>query len=458
MELITGRKALDYSVPDERSHLVTWFRRVLINKENIPKAIDQSLNPDEETMKSIYKVAELAGRCTAHKPFQRPDTGHAVNILGPLVEQWKLTRHEEEDGFGIDLHLSLPQALQTCFITCQGKNVTSVTFAKQGFPGTISPAFAKLTSLRTLLLNNNILTGSIPESLTTLPSLQVLDVSNNNLNGSIPVFPSTVKLTISGNPLRRISSGSGGMIIGVVFAVLVFVGVVLFVLYKCCYANRLCRKFSQVEHPENGKELVTKNGTVNGMNGFGAVPSELHSQSNGNHSDLPVFEGGNVAISIQVLRQVTGNFNEENILGRGGFGVVYKGELHDGTKIAVKRMESVAMGIKGMNGLLVYEYMAQGTLTQHLFEWRERGLQTLTWKQRVTIALDVARGVEYLHSLAPQSFIHRDLKPSNILLSDDMRAKVADFGLVKNVPDGKYSVKTRLAGTFGYLAPEYGGK
>ncbi|XP_031404708.1 receptor-like kinase TMK4 [Punica granatum] len=398
------------------------------------------------------------------------------------------------------------------FITCQGKNVTSVTFAKQGFPGTISPAFAKLTSLRTLLLNNNNLTGSIPESLTTLSSLQVLDVSNNNLNGSIPVFPSTVKLTTSGNPLLGKSSGSGGnggtadgpssssgggstgsssgspvstgMIIGVVFAVLAFVGVVLFVLYKCCYVNRLCRKFSRVEHPENGKELVTKNGTVNGLNGFGAVPSELHSQSSGDHSDIPVFEGGNVAISIQVLRQVTDNFNEENILGRGGFGVVYKGELHDGTKIAVKRMESVAMGSKGMNEfqaeiavltkvrhrhlvallgycingnerLLVYEYMPQGTLTQHLFEWRERGLLALAWKQRVTIALDVARGVEYLHSLAQQSFIHRDLKPSNILLSDDMRAKVADFGLVKNAPDGKYSVETRLAGTFGYLAPEY---
>ncbi|KAL5784279.1 hypothetical protein ACOSQ2_006671 [Xanthoceras sorbifolium] len=85
----------------------------------------------------------------------------------------------------------------------------------------------------------------------------------------------------------------------------------------------------------------------------------------------------------------------------------------------------------------------------------ELGYTPLTWKQRITIALDVARGVEYLHSLAQQSFIHRDLKPSNILIGDDMRAKVADFGLVKNAPDGKYSLEARLAGTFGYLAPEY---
>ncbi|KAI3409025.1 Protein kinase domain-containing protein [Psidium guajava] len=393
-------------------------------------------------------------------------------------------------------------------ISCQGKNVTTVTFSKRGFSGTISPAFANLNSLRTLMLNDNNLTGAIPDSLTTLTQLQALDVSNNNLSGLIPVFPASVKLTTTGNPLLgKLSPGggsspsgtnsstggssgtsngsslSGGLIAAVVIGVLIFIGVVLFVLYKFCYINRRHKKFNRVDNPEIGME-VAKNGAVNGMNGYGGLPSELHSQSSGDPSDLPVFEGGNVAISIQVLRQVTHNFSEENILGRGGFGVVYKGELHDGTKIAVKRMESGAMGTKGMNEfqaeiavltkvrhrhlvallgscingderLLVYEYMPQGTLTQHLFEWQEEGYAPLTWKQRVTIALDVARGVEYLHSLAQQSFIHRDLKPSNILLGDDMRAKVADFGLVKNAPDGKYSVETRLAGTFGYLAPEY---
>ncbi|WVZ05753.1 hypothetical protein V8G54_019099 [Vigna mungo] len=112
MELITGRRALDDTVPDERSHLVSWFRRVLINKENIPKAIDQTLDPDEETMESIYKVAELAGHCTAREPYQRPDMGHAVNVLVPLVEQWKPTSNDEEEGYGIDIHMSLPQALQ----------------------------------------------------------------------------------------------------------------------------------------------------------------------------------------------------------------------------------------------------------------------------------------------------------------------------------------------------------
>ena len=400
------------------------------------------------------------------------------------------------------------------FVICDSdKKVITVNFKKQHLLGTISPAFANFTSLKNLLLNDNNLTGSIPSSLTLLPQLQVLDVSNNNLTGDIPAFPSKVKFTRTGNPLlgKPLSPGGGGSsggsnsstpggsssgtanrnrvsagtIAGIVIAVIIFILVVLFVSFKCVAKNRH-KKFGRVENPENGKEMV-KTSAMGDMNGHNRTASDLQSQSSGDRGDFPVVEGGSATISIQVLRQVTNNFSEDNILGRGGFGVVYKGELQDGTKIAVKRMESNAMGTKGLNEfqaeiavltkvrhrhlvallgycingnerLLVYEYMPQGTLTQHLFDWREYGLSPLTWKQRITIALDVARGVEYLHSLAQQSFIHRDLKPSNILLGDDMRAKVADFGLVKNALDGKSSMETKLAGTFGYLAPEYAGK
>ncbi|PQM37083.1 receptor-like kinase TMK4 [Prunus yedoensis var. nudiflora] len=367
------------------------------------------------------------------------------------------------------------------FIVCdtQGKVIT-VNFENKHFTGIISPAFANLTSLKNLVLKNNNLTGSIPANLLTLQQLQVLDVSNNNLFGEIPKFPYTVKLITTGNVLigTTPSSGGGGnattpngspalasggssmspgMVSGIVISVVTFIVVVLFVSIKC-YGNK--------------KHIVRAVDSENGCNG---VPSDK--------TGLHLSEGGNVAISIEILRKVTNNFSEDNILGRGGFGVVYKGELHDGTRIAVKRMECVAVSTEGMNEfeaeiaflakvkhrhlvsllgycingnerLLVYEYMPQGTLTQHLFNWREKGVPPLTWRQRITIALDVARGVEYLHGLAPQSFIHRDLKPSNILLGDDMRAKVADFGLVKHAPDAN-SVETRVAGTFGYLAPEY---
>ncbi|WRX21137.1 Serine-threonine/tyrosine-protein kinase [Theobroma cacao] len=426
------------------------------------------------------------------------------------------TMLEIASGFGYPVFLSDDWAgNDTCgwsFVTCDSqRNVITVNLGRKDLAGTISPAFGNLTALKNLNLNDNKLTGSIPDSLAKLSSLQLLDVSNNNLSGDIPKFSSSVKFVSSGNSLLGKSSGSGdggtsnsgaagggsdgnsksggngknsiALIVGVVVGVLIFVAVVCFVSYKYIVKKRY-GKFGKMEDSDAEKGVVNNGAMGGGVNGYGGVPGELQSQSSGDHSDRHFFEGGNVVISMQVLRQVTDNFSEANILGRGGFGVVYKGELHDGTQIAVKRMECVATGTKGMNEfqaeiavltkvrhrhlvallgycingnerLLVYEYMPKGTLGQHLFEWQENGYAPLTWKQRVTIALDVARGVEYLHSLAQQSFIHRDLKPSNILLGDDMRAKVADFGLVKNAPEGKYSVETRLAGTFGYLAPEY---
>ncbi|KAM0037891.1 putative protein kinase RLK-Pelle-LRR-IX family [Helianthus debilis subsp. tardiflorus] len=93
--------------------------------------------------------------------------------------------------------------------------------------------------------------------------------------------------------------------------------------------------------------------------------------------------------------------------------------------------------------------MPQGELSWHLFHWKNFKLEPLSWKRRLSIALDVARGIEYLHSLAHQSFINWDLKSSDILLSDDFRAKFSDFGPVKLIPDGGKSIITQVARTFG---------
>ncbi|CAI5458631.1 unnamed protein product [Closterium sp. Yama58-4] len=194
---------------------------------------------------------------------------------------------------------------------------------------------------------------------------------------------------------------------------------------------------------------------------------------------------GGMVMRMDVIRAATGGFAAENIIGKGGFGTVYKGELADGTGVAVKRMEVAQLAkkgdsefqaeievlssvrhrhllgllgyaVEGNERVLVYQLMARGPLSRHLFDHRRLALPPLTWRARVSVALDVARGVEYLHSLAHTSFIHRDLKASNILLDEGMRARVADFGLVKHSKgDGMQSIETRIAGTFGYLAPEY---
>ncbi|MED6194082.1 mitogen activated protein kinase [Stylosanthes scabra] len=148
---------------------------------------------------------------------------------------------------------------------------------------------------------------------------------------------------------------------------------------------------------------------------------------------------------------------ESGVVGEGEKGLTeFKSEIAVLTKVRHRHLVALhGHCLDGREGHLVYEYMPQGPLSRHLFDWKEEGIKPLEWKQRLIIALDVARGVEYLHNLAQQIFIHRDLKPSNILLGDDMRAKVSDFGLVRLAPEGQTSFETRLAGTFGYLAPEY---
>lgn len=407
-------------------------------------------------------------------------------------------------------------------ITCSNGNITIINFEKMGLTGMISPEFAALKTLQRLILADNNLTGTIPEELTTLPALTLLDVSNNQLHGKVPAFKNNLTVKTNGNmdigkdksdsdtpgSNTQGSSGSGSendgsskndvekskssvgiilvSVLGGVF-VLVLIGLATFCFYKSKQ-----KRFSRVQSPNaivihprlSGSDNESLKITVAGSSVSVGAVSEAHTIPTSEASDIQMVEAGNMVISIQVLKNVTNNFSEENILGQGGFGTVYKGELHDGTKIAVKRMEGGVITGKGLTEfkseiavltkvrhrhlvallgycldgnekLLVYEYMPQGTLSRHLFNWPEEGLKPLEWTRRLTIALDVARGVEYLHGLAHQSFIHRDLKPSNILLGDDMRAKVSDFGLVRLAPEGKGSIETIIAGTFGYLAPEY---
>lgn len=285
-------------------------------------------------------------------------------------------------------------------------------------------------------------------------------------------------------------------IVAIVAGVAVFSFVALFFIYLfvCCCLKKKKKKGSfdasgivvgHTHDPSDPKMMVkfavSDSTSLSTKTGISSLTN-----NSGETESYHLIEAGNLVISVQVLRKVTNNFALENELGRGGFGTVYKGELEDGTKIAVKRMECGTVSRKGIDEfqaeiavlskvrhrhlvsllgysvegnerLLVYEYMPLGALSRHLFHWKSLNLDPLSWSQRLAIALDVARGMEYLHSLARETFIHRDLKSSNILLGDDTRAKVSDFGLVKLAPDGEKSLATRLAGTFGYLAPEYAG-
>ncbi|WOL06000.1 cysteine-rich receptor-like protein kinase 2 [Canna indica] len=180
------------------------------------------------------------------------------------------------------------------------------------------------------------------------------------------------------------------------------------------------------------------------------------------------------------LKDATQNFSEENKLGEGGFGEVFKGVLKNDKTVAVKRM-SIAQtssakadfqsevklisnvqhrnlvrllgcSSKGHDLLLVYEYMANSSLDKFIFG-DKHGF--LNWRQRFGIILGMARGLAYLHQEFHDCIIHRDIKSSNILLDDDFQPKIADFGLARLLPEDKSHLSTNFAGTFGYTAPEY---
>ncbi|XP_054796440.1 cold-responsive protein kinase 1-like isoform X2 [Prosopis cineraria] len=189
---------------------------------------------------------------------------------------------------------------------------------------------------------------------------------------------------------------------------------------------------------------------------------------------------GLVTYSYKDLKFATDNFSEENKLGEGGFGAVYKGTLRDGKEVAVKKLtlqhsrrieedfESEVMLIsevdhpnlvqllgwcsQGRVRILVYEYMKNNSLDKFLFDGKKG---YLNWKQRYDIILGIARGLTYLHEEFHVRIIHRDIKTNNILLDNDLQPRIADFGLARLLPEDKSHLSTKFAGTLGYTAPEY---
>ncbi|XP_076921688.1 cysteine-rich receptor-like protein kinase 43 [Bidens hawaiensis] len=181
--------------------------------------------------------------------------------------------------------------------------------------------------------------------------------------------------------------------------------------------------------------------------------------------------------TFQTLMSATNNL--ENKLGQGGFGPVYKGKLQDGREIAVKKLSETSKqgkreftneakllaciqhrNVVSLLGycaypekLLVYEYVVNESLDKLLFKSAKRDV--LDWKRRYSIIVGVAQGLVYLHEDSRDRIIHRDIKASNILLDNKWRPKIADFGMARLYPEDKTHVSTRVAGTDGYMAPEY---
>ncbi|XP_054819636.1 lysM domain receptor-like kinase 3 isoform X2 [Prosopis cineraria] len=268
---------------------------------------------------------------------------------------------------------------------------------------------------------------------------------------------------------RYISSGLngvtiGGISVGATFGFLLLAGYV--------FVRHSQRKTAKVAlFTENSIELSNQDGKLSES---GSVVYET-SGSSGSASAtglIGIMVGKSVEFSYQEIAKATNNFSSNNKIGQGGFGAVYYAELR-GQKTAIKKMDieasqeflaelKVLTHVHHLNLVrligycvegslfLVYEYINNGNLSHHL-----RSSDPLPWSTRVQIALDSARGLEYIHEHTVPVYIHRDVKSLNILIDKSFHAKVADFGLSKLIEVGNASLNTRLVGTFGYMSPEY---
>ncbi|KAL8256718.1 hypothetical protein R6Q59_028759 [Mikania micrantha] len=283
----------------------------------------------------------------------------------------------------------------------------------------------------------------------------------------------------------------GGL--GVGFALLIVV-VALFV----CLRSSICFQNAQRNHlkdPEN--EQVSHKFHILRSSSFWCGSGRLCCKSSDweqtieassdRHTNIPKVIGTDVfdvekpvVFLYEEILSCTDGFSESNLLGHGTYGSVYYGLLRE-QEVAVKRMtatktkefiaemkllckvhhtnlvELIGYAASDDELFLMYDYAQKGSLGSHLHDPQNKGHPTLSWIMRVQIALDAARGLEYIHEHTKPHYVHRDIKTSNILLDDAFKAKISDFGLAKLVGmtnDGEAST-TRVVGTFGYLAPEY---
>ncbi|ESR62769.1 hypothetical protein CICLE_v10014603mg [Citrus x clementina] len=386
--------------------------------------------------------------------------------------------------------------------------------ASMGLSGTLSPSIGNLTHLRTMLLHNNQLSGPIPVEFGMLSELQTLDLSNNQLVGEIPsslgFLTHLTYLRLNNNKLSGQIPTLVANLTSLSFLDLSFNNLsgptpkVLANGYSFTGNSFLCTTLEHsctgVSKPENETGLSPKASghrrlvlslavgiTCTFVVSVALLVCWVHWYrsrllfTSYVQQDYEFDVGHLKRFSFRELQIATGNFSPKNILGQGGYGVVYKGCLPNRTVVAVKRLKdpnftgevqfqtevemiglALHRNLLRLYGfcmtpeerLLVYPYMPNGSVADCLRDTRQ-AKPPLDWNRRMHIALGTARGLLYLHEQCNPKIIHRDVKAANILLDESFEAVVGDFGLAKLLDRRDSHVTTAVRGTVGHIAPEY---
>jgi hypothetical protein len=372
-------------------------------------------------------------------------------------------------------------------------NATGLSYLDLGgnqFSGSVPNELSNLVQLIYLDLSNNHLSGMFPPELCELRYLTFLNMSYNDLEGQIPSTGMCAKLGASSfiadpglcggilgtectsnymtmTPTNLLSTGA---ILGITIGCTIAFLSLLFVVLRWRLLKR--EAVMKTKDLEKKFSMMLDSSTCLTM----AKSKEPLS------INVAMFEQPLLRLTLADILLATNNFCKTNIIGDGGFGTVYKAILPDGKTVAIKKLgaartqgnreflaEMETLGkVKhrnlvpllgycsfGEEKLLVYEYMVNGSLDLWLRN-RADAVEVLDWNKRFKIAMGSARGLNFLHHGFIPHIIHRDVKTSNILLDADFEPRVADFGLARLISAYETHVSTDIAGTFGYIPPEYG--
>uniref|UniRef100_N1QT47 Putative LRR receptor-like serine/threonine-protein kinase n=1 Tax=Aegilops tauschii TaxID=37682 RepID=N1QT47_AEGTA len=389
------------------------------------------------------------------------------------------------------------------FASCQ--YLQALDLSRNSFVDVVPTWLAKLSQLKKLLLGSNNLTGFIPVALSNLTSLSMLALDNGNLKGEIPhelgLIHELWYLNLGQNQLTGSIPGTLEKLKSLASLDLSFnnlSGTIPIFLANLTYLTSLNLSFNSLvgQIPEGG---VFSNLTPQSLIGnvrlqcllpaltlaFGGIVIPLYlcirkklKKGDVKASVDPTGVIDHQIVSYQEIIRATNNFSEDNMLGSGSFGNVFKGQLSNGLVVAVKvidmqleeairsfdaecqvlRMALHRNLIKILNTCsnldfraLVLQYMPKGSLEMILHRSQSSG--HLGFLERLGIMIDVSMAMEYLHHEHYELILHCDLKPNNVLFDDEMTAHVADFGIARLILDDNSTICASMPGTVGYMAP-----